>query len=126
MSNPVIDAAATVSCCSIPMNLPRPFKAVTLPGGGAVHVREVTVADLYRIDELAANVRAEARQVETALLMCAVALCDANGSPAFPDALVAGFESDRAARAVGYHLTPSQVKAVCEAAVGPTKDESKN
>jgi len=116
MSNPVIA-----------MNLPRPFRAVTLPGGGAAHVRELTIADLYRIDQLigASMIEAGEHEINTALLMAAAALCDKDGATLYPDALKDLQEAIAAVESVK-GLTPSQVRSACEAATGPPKDDAKN
>jgi hypothetical protein len=101
--------------------LPRPARLVTLPGGGAVHVRDLTVAELRRIDARAEEVAGPPeRQVRTALLIAATALADPDGRPLFPDRA-----GDLAELADGRRADTRPARAVCEAAVR-TKDAAKN
>ena len=101
-------------------NLPRPVRLVDLPGGGSVHVRAVTLAELRRIDARALDVAdAGERAVRTAELLCAVALARPDGTPMFS----ADPSADELA-AVG-DLTPGQLEEIAAAAV-PSKAVAKN
>lgn len=100
--------------------LARPFRAVELPGGSAVHVRDLTIADLRRVDRLAAAGDPDPGElgVRSMVLMAAAALAGEDGAPLFPDLTaedVAEVEQ----------LTAAQLRAVVAAAV-PSKDDAKN
>jgi hypothetical protein len=96
-------------------SLPRPVRPVTLPGGGAVHVRDVTIAELRQID----SHQADGDQVRFALLVATVSLCDQGGNALFADPFDAG------AVAEVEQLTPSQLEAVVSAVL-PKKADAKN
>jgi hypothetical protein len=104
--------------------LPRPVRPLTLPGGGTVHVRDLTVRELRRVDELTERTPlGESREMRLALLVAAFALAEPDGSPAFPEVHQPGVEDvDVSELEV---LTTSQIEAVCRAAV-PTKGDAKN
>lgn len=98
----------------------RPVRAVELPGGTTVHVRDLTLGELRRIDARADEAPdGTERNIRAALLTCGYALCDADGQPA-----CTGLgESDL--QTLEDALTTSQIMAVCEAA-SPSKDHAKN
>jgi hypothetical protein len=100
----------------------RPARAVELPGGETVAVRSLTLAELERVDRLALDAPEGAeRNVRRMVLICGLALCDDDGTPAYPPA---GDVAAMVAEA-GELLTPEDMKALA-AAVLPTKDEAKN
>lgn len=108
--------------------LPRPARPVTLPGGGVVHVRQLTLAELRRVDELAADAPAgPERDIRAATLLARAALAEPDGSAVFPDApdAPAGRVAAELAE-VERALTPSQIEAVCKAAAGGTPADAKN
>jgi LmbE family N-acetylglucosaminyl deacetylase len=96
----------------------RPVRAVTLPGGDAVHVRGLTLAELRKVDEDAAAEASPALvNVRTAELVAARSVVDADGSRWFGDDEVGP---------VAELFTPDQMNAILEAAAGQGKDAAKN
>lgn len=101
-------------------SLPRPVRPVALLGGGTVHVRGLTVAELRRVDARVEDLDDPTeRQVATVLHIATAALAEPDGSPVFP----AGSAED--VELVAAALTPDQLEAVVKAACG-TKAEAKN
>jgi hypothetical protein len=101
-------------------NPSRPVHVVEMPGGGTVHVRDLTIRELRRVDELAAEQpEGEARAVRGVLLLCAAALAEPDGTALFPDP-AAGEALDAVEG-----LATSQLEAITAAAM-PTKTTAKN
>ncbi|VTU02775.1 unnamed protein product [Gemmataceae bacterium] len=98
-------------------SLPRPARPVTVPGGGTLHVRDLSLAELREIDRRADGVGAEL-QIRYAVLVCAYALANEDGTPLFPDRSAEDLDAVEC-------LTPAQLGAVAEAAL-PTKADAKN
>lgn len=99
-------------------NLPRPVRPVSLPGGGTLHVRDLSLAELREIDRRAEEVpEAEGRGVRYVELFALFALSE-NGEPMFPRRTAEDLEAVAA-------LTPAQLRAIAEA-VSPSKDAAKN
>jgi hypothetical protein len=102
------------------LNLPRPCLGVTLPGGGTVHVRELSIGELDRIDKRAEEApEGDARNTRLSSLIATYALANPDGTALFPDL------SEADVAAVADTITPSQLKAIAEAAV-VKKDAAKN
>lgn len=103
-------------------NLPRRARPVELPGGGSVHVRDLSLADLRRIDARAAapeiGTTPGEREVRAAVLLAAYALAEEDGTAVFPDPT----DEDLAALE---GLTVGQLEAIAGAAV-PSKADAKN
>ena len=100
-------------------NLPRPARPVTVPGGGTLHVRDLSIAELRAIDARSEAVPAgPERQIRYLVLVCAFALAGEDGSPMFPARSVEDLDAVEL-------LTPAQIGAVAEAAL-PTKADAKN
>jgi hypothetical protein len=98
----------------------RPVRPVELPGGSTVHVRDVTLGELRRIDSMAEQVEdADERKIRGALLLCAFALVEPDGTPLMP--LASGADLVE----IEQSLTTSQIQAICRAAV-PPKADAKN
>ena len=99
----------------------RPARAVPMPAGDPVHVRDLTLGELRRIDARADEVPdGPEKNVRVAMLTCGYALCFADGSPACPKGPT---EADLTA--LEDLLTTAEINAICNAAV-PTKDAAKN
>lgn len=105
-------------------NPPRPFRPVTLPGVLSIHVRDLTLAELDAVDAHA-EIAPEGpdRNVRRALLLCAFALAEPDGSACYPElaAIVAGDQAgaaDAIARILRElaGLTPGQLAAIGDAA----------
>lgn len=103
----------------------RPVRAVELPGGSTVHVRDLTLAEIGAIDDrtdtppIAKLPLGETeKRVRRACLYVAFVLANPDGSPMF------GAVEERDLEAIEAELTPSQIEAI--AAAGPTKDAAKN
>ncbi len=109
-------------------NIPRPVELVTLPGGAAVHVRSLTLGELRRIDQLVAELTSDPdeQRIRTLELMCAAALAEADGTPAFPGLLdpVANAAVVFPAITDVQSLCPSQMEAIVQAIA--SKDRAKN
>lgn len=100
-------------------NVRRPVQAVELPGGDTVHVRSLSVADLRRVDaRLADTPVSDERNVRVLLLISALGLCAADGTPFYPEATDADLADVE-------QFTPDQLEAVVTAAV-PSKGDAKN
>lgn len=101
------------------LNVKRPVRPVDLPGGSTVHVRDLTLGELRRIDALADEVPdGSERNVRYALLLCAYALADAEAGAMFEyPSTVLDTITDT--------FTVSQIQAINRAAI-PEKDAAKN
>lgn len=101
--------------------LPRATRPVALPGGGTVHVRDLTIGELRRIDRHLDAPDPSQDQTEAkilfALLVAASALCDPDGTPLFADPFAHLGDVE--------NLTPSQLAAVTAVAI-PSKADAKN
>lgn len=97
---------------------PRTFRAVELPGGLAVYVRDLTLAELRDLDRRAEAIDAPDRNTRYTVLLCAAALAEADGSAVFPELLPADIETIEG-------LTLDQIEALARAAL-PSKDDAKN
>jgi hypothetical protein len=101
------------------LSVRRPVREVTLPGGSAVTVRSPTLAELRFCDQRAAELAGVDGAVRSAILLAASALCEADGTPYWPDPTAADLDYLESV------LTAEQVEAVCRAAV-PPRDAAKN
>jgi hypothetical protein len=100
---------------------PRPFRAVSLPGGGVVHVRGLSLADLRRVDEAVANAPPHLVAVRTIELLAVRSLVGEKGEPVYVGTSPAELADDLAD--VAELLTPDQLDAVAAAACGRGKAE---
>lgn len=105
------------------LSLRRPVREVPLPGGLSIHVRNLTLGELRRIDARAAEDGGDDPAevgIASTLRMCAAALAEPDGSPAFP-----AEPTREHLDAVAELLSTEQLQAVIAAAV-PTKATAKN
>lgn len=99
-------------------SLPRPVHPVTIPGGGTLFVRDLSLAELRDIDRRAEHApEGEGRGIRFIELVAVYAL-SSNGEPMFPARNGEDLESVAA-------LTPAQLKAIAEAVLS-SKDAAKN
>jgi hypothetical protein len=107
-------------------NPPRPPRLIPLPGGLEVHIRDVTLAEIRKVEALAAK---SGRDGDNALGLCAYALAEPDGSATFPrledpdDAKRAAAIAEACDAVAG--LTLEQIKELCRVARGD-KDDAKN
>lgn len=100
--------------------LHRTLRAVTLPGGDVVHVCDLSIAEMDAIDRAAVAACPEEgteRSIRAALLECAAALCEPDGSRPFVNCSTEDLE-------IVAGLTPDQIRAV-RTAVMPTVADAK-
>lgn len=98
---------------------PRQARAVELPGGLAIHVRDLTLAELRRVEALADLFPDDERNIGFATILAASALCEEDGSACFGD------PSTEAAQAAVTGLTLAQIEALGKAIL-PSKADAKN
>ncbi len=105
--------------------LNRTVRAVELPAGSTVHVRDLSIAELRRIDSRSTEVTDTTESnIRTTLLICAYALCEPDGSPLFEMEQLTPDQVEQVIAEVE-ELTPSQIQAITAAAV-PSKADAKN
>ena len=105
--------------------LPRPVESVPLPGGGTVHVRDLTIAELRGIDTRADALPERDRGLAWTLRLVAAALVYADGKPVFETPADPAADAEQVAE-VERWFTPSQLRAIAEAAAPTREDAKKN
>lgn len=105
-------------------NLRRAVRSIPIAGDESITVRDLTLAELRRVEVLADQVDTSERGIRYGVLLAAIALAEPDGSPAF----TVGTDDDliRAALEIEAALTPAQLKAIGEAAVGNPAEAKKN
>jgi len=109
-------------------NPPRQARPATLAGGLAVHVRDLTFAEIRRIEKLADQVGEGERRGERYTLLAGVfALAEPDGRPAFPDAVTrdAGAAAIAVALEAVAGLTVAQLKDLAREAFPDPEAEKK-
>lgn len=101
-------------------SLPRSVRPVELPGGGTVHVRAVTLAELRAVDRRAEELPVgPEREIRRLLLLALYALSEPDGSAAFDGAADADLVEVE-------DLSPDQLNAIAAGAVPSTDDAKKS